>query len=144
MAKIDFTDGTGAATLESLIAFPGNRFRNWVPASRPIGPGVPTLGTGEMHRWVFRTDHMASFEQPGLKASQLEIAARLCIHLLNGGTITITTTDSASRVYTARMAPDSEPSISGPDAETWEYTFAMVALNTAATVMRCTYSGPSS
>jgi hypothetical protein len=143
MASIAFTDGTGAATLQSATASPGNRFRNWIPNDDPIGPGVPTLADATIHRWEFRKDYTASFEVPGLTMSQLAIAGRLRIHLLNGGSCTVTTNDSAARVYTAKLAPGTAPSISGPD-ESWEYAFSVVLRNTASATMLCVYSGPAS
>jgi hypothetical protein len=143
VAKIDFTDGTGAATLESATPSPGNRFRNWLPDDAPIGPSVPTLADATIHLWEFRKDYLASFEVPGLTMSQLVIAGRLKIHLMSGGSITITTNDSAARVHTAKLAPGTVPTISGPD-ENWEYTFSMVARNTSSATMLCVYSGPAS
>jgi hypothetical protein len=143
VAAIVFTDSGGATTLQSGSPALAARFRGWVPNSVPIGPAVTSLATGETFRLVYRTDHMASFALPELTPSQLGITNRLKIHLMNGGTCVLHTDDLAARVYTVRLAPGTEPAISEED-EFRMHSFSMVALNTAAAVMLCVYSGPAS
>lgn len=138
-ASIEFTESGGI--LRALVSSrpgPSGHLSGFVPDAEPMGPSRPTLATGELHRWTFRTDYRATFAIPGIGPEQLETAQKLRIHLLNGGTATLRTDDAADRSYTIRLAPESVPSISGPD-ERYEYTFQMTALNTAASPLLCNY-----
>lgn len=143
MASIEFTDSSGVARVLSnqYPVRPGRQLLGFVPSARPIGPTRVRPGSGIVRRYRHRTDHLASFTIPGLAPSQLEIAQQLCLHLLNGESATLVTDDAADRRYTIRLAPDTEPSISGPD-DKYEYAFSMTALNTALAPMLCVY-GPA-
>lgn len=139
LPRIEFTPTGGVLqVLASPVPRPGNRLRGFVPDTMPIGPARPVLADGAIYGRRFRTDRLARFELPGLSPEQLETAQTLKAHLLNGGTATLATDDSADRSYTIRLAPDTVPEIRGPD-ERYEYAFAMTALNTAAASMVCTY-----
>lgn len=139
LPRIEFTPTGGVLqVLASPVPRPGNRLRGFVPDTMPIGPARPVLADGAIYGRRFRADRLARFELPGLSPEQLETAQTLKAHLLNGGTATLATDDSADRSYTIRLAPDTVPEIRGPD-ERYEYAFAMTALNTAAASMVCTY-----
>lgn len=142
MASIQFTDGGGAVTLQSAWPAPANRFASWLPFARPIGEGAHELGTGKRHQFRHRTDYGASLEMRGLVNTDVDLALRLEAHLISGGTVTVNTTDAATRVYTTCcLAPDGEFELSGPDPVTLEYTVRVTLLNidTTPAAMLCEY-----
>lgn len=142
MASIQFTDGTGAVTLQSAWPAPANRFGAWRPFAVPIGEGAHALGTGQRYQFVHRTDYGASFEIRGLVNTDVDLALRLQAHLISGGTCTVNTADAASRSYaTCCIAPDAEVSIEGPDVVTLEYVVRVAVINVAAApaAMLCEY-----
>src|SRR5688572_20707461 len=101
MAKIDFTDSIGSATLAcSWPSGQARRFRTWEPFARPFGEGAHALSDGRRYQFRFRTDYGASFEIAGIANSDVDIALRLQEHLLGGGVCEVTTDDLSSRVYT--------------------------------------------
>lgn len=139
MAQISFTDGVGAATLLNSRAFPHNRFANWTPDVEPVGPSEPTLADGVIVAFRHRTDYVASLEVDKVPASQLAIMVRLKLWLLDGGTVTVTTGDSANTTYTCRLCPGTVPEIQYSDRRRMEYTFAVRLKNTTDAPMGCAY-----
>ena len=139
MASLAFTDGTGSATLSNGLSAPADRFANWTPDASPEGVRTPTLGEGITHQWLFRTDYLVALELPHIPASSLDVAVRLKLHLLGGGTCTVTTGDTSSRTYTARVAPGTTPEVVFSDRKRLRYTFRCALKNTSAAVMLCTY-----
>lgn len=146
MASISFTDAVGSATLDNgLTGVAGgvaSRFAGWVPLPRVVGPVAHALATGAMQRFRFRTDYGARFTMRDIPNSSLATAHRLIVHLLDGGTCTVTTGDSASRVYaTCGLAPDTEPELVPQDAAQLTYALSLSLINLAGspTAMLCVY-----
>jgi hypothetical protein len=136
-SKIDFTDATGAASLSNTRPVPLDRFANWTPRSVPIGPSETALGTGQKYAFVFRDDHMASFEIRGIPNTQMAIMLRLERHLEAGGQVSVTTGDALGSVYaTCCLAPDQHPSITLSDSQNLEYAFQVSLLNVAGSPVR--------
>jgi hypothetical protein len=138
-AGISFTDGTGAATLTNGLAAPQDRFSNWVPDVVPVGEHKDTLADGITHEFTFRTDYTASLDLTKIPASSQATMLRLKAHLLAGNTVTVTTADTSSHVYTARLAPGTVPEIVFSDPARLRYTFRVTFKNTSAAAMLCTY-----
>jgi hypothetical protein len=139
---ISFTDAEGALDAKNGRPVPLDRFANWVPTSRPIGPAEHALGTGERFVFPFRTDHLATFEIRYIPASRLADFLRLQNHLLRGGVVAVTTGDSLGSTYaTCVLAPETTPSIMQMDAQELEYTFGVTLLNVAGSPVRmiCRY-----
>lgn len=139
MASIAFTDATGAATLTNGAPAPLDRFSGWTPDLDDIGPTDAALGTGLTFHWSHRVDYLASLELPLLQVSTLAVALRLKRHLLTGGACTVTTGDSASNVYTCRLAPGSVPEIEYRDRQLVEYAFKVKLKNAAQAPLICLY-----
>lgn len=142
MPSVSFTDGTGAATVQSSWPAPANRFASWLPWSSPIGEGAHELGTGMRHQFRFRTDYGAEFTMRGILNTDVDLVLRLQAHLMAGGTVQVTTDDSASRTYaTCCLAPDGEVILEGPDPQTLEYAVRLRVINVAASPipMLCEY-----
>jgi hypothetical protein len=137
-AKIDFNDGS-AATLQSPVPAPGNRFRNWTPDRVPVGHFELALGTGVTSKFEFREDFTATLEVHNLRPAQLTVALRLKAHLLNGGTCTVTTADASANVYTCRLAPGTIPQIRMTDPRLVEFAMMLALKNTAAAVLIASY-----
>ncbi len=141
MASIAFTDPTGAATLTPFGTLPN--FQGWTPLPpRVIGPRSTALGTGIDDVFSFRTDYGASFGVAPLAPVQLTVATRLILHLLSGGSCTVTTSDVAARVYTCTLFPGSEPEIELVDALTMDYALRLTLRNSSAAAMLCDYTPP--
>ena len=138
-AGITFTDGTGAATLSNGLAAPADRFSNWVPGVDPVGVHKPTLADGITHEFTFRTDYTVSLDLTKIPASSQSVMLRLKLHLLAGNTVTVTTADTASHSYTARLAPGTVPEIIFSEPARLRYTFRVTLKNTSAAAMLCTY-----
>jgi len=143
--SITFTDAFGAATLTNGKPFPGDRFSNWVPNSRPFGDIAARQSDGAQTRFKVRDDYGASFELRGIPvrttsgARLVEIADRLCYHLMNGGTCTVTCGDTDTRVYTSvGLMPGSEPSLTLSDPRLLEYTLALTVLQVGGSPARMT------
>lgn len=141
MASIDFTDSTGAATLESPMPSPGDRFANWTPFPVPVADRKWGLGNAQPHQFAYRTDYRASFEIRNLDAEDMPVVDRLIRHLSDGGQVTVNTDDVNAAVYTCYLAEDTVPELSFADADLIEYTLALVLTNTAAQPMLCQYRG---
>lgn len=138
-AGIEFTDSSGVPRfLTSSRPSHGGKLRGFLPDSNRIGPEREVLADGSVYRETFRTDPTASFAIVGLGPEQLETAQLCKLHFDDGGTATLVTDDAAGRGYTIRRAPGTRISITGPDDD-YEYTFSMVALNTAGAPMLCVY-----
>lgn len=145
-ATITFTDTTGAATLQSPVPSPGDRFGNWTLDVDDVGPRAHELGSGIAHQFVFRTDYVARFEVRYLTAGQLAVAHRLKRHLTGGdnatgGSCVVNTDDAANRSYTCRLREGTTPSLQLTDTKLMEWTLTLDLKNTAAAAMVCDY-GP--
>lgn len=148
-STITFTDTVGAATLKNGKPAPGDRFSNWVPMSRPVGDVAYRLSDGAMTRVLIRTDYGASFEVRGIPIALVggvrlvEIADRLILHLLKGGTCAVLTGDaSASSYTTCGLMPGTSPSLVQSRAELLEYSLSLSLINLAVSpvAMVCRYS----
>lgn len=139
MASITFTDLTGEATLSNGFSAPLDRFSNWTPDAIPVGPRHEGLGTGATFMWTHRTDYVVGLEIDKMPASSLPTAQRLKLHLLTGGTCTVTTNDTAGNTYTCMLAPGSTPEIKFTDRRRLRYTFGVHLKNSAAAPLECTY-----
>lgn len=140
MSSISFTDSIGAATLQSPMNAPGNRFANWVPDVQDIGSPEVAVGTGISYLFILRTDYCASFEVPYLTEAQLAVAHRLKRWLMQGGAVTVTTNDNDSNTYTAYLRAGTVPSIELTDRALMEYTMSLELKNSAAAPMTVNYS----
>lgn len=138
--SIAFTDGTGSVTLTNGKTAPVDRFQKWVPLTQPIGPVHNALGTGVPYLYEHRCDYGAKFVLPYVPNSSQSDLVRLVRHLLRAGSVTVTTGDSGSNVYTCYLWPGSTPSISEPDPRTLERTLTLSVLNASEADMVCLYS----
>lgn len=139
MSSIAFTDGIGAATLQNAMPFPGNRFANWTPDLMELADVEDNLGTGVPSKFLFRSDYVATFEVPYLKATDLAIAMRLKAWLTGGGSCTVTTNDTLGNVYTCTLVAKSTPVIELADAREREYRLKLQLRNSAAAPLLCVY-----
>lgn len=144
MASITFTDGIGTATLDNGLTATagglGSRFANWTPFQRPVGSQATALGTGRLFRFVFRTDYGASFSIRDIPNTTMATMLRLQAHLQAGGTVTVTTGDSASRTYTnCSLAPEGDVTISMTDPTALLYTMELAVINLGGSQMLCEY-----
>jgi hypothetical protein len=144
MAAITFTDGTGTATLDNGLTATaggvGSRFASWVPFTRRIGERAVALGTGASYSFTFRIDYGAAFEMRDIPNTNQGTILRLIRHLEGGGTITVTTGDSASRTYTnCSIDPETAPSLAFQDAQFLTYSLSLSVINLAGADMLCTY-----
>jgi hypothetical protein len=147
-ATITFTDGTGAATLQSPVSAPGDRFGGWMPDVVEVGPRAYELGSGIAHQFTFRTDYVVRFELRYLTVDELTVAHRLIRHLTGGdsgtgGTCVINTDDASSRSYTCRLREGTVPALQLADARLMEWTLTLELKNTTAAPLICDY-GPGS
>ena len=145
-AKITFTDGTGAATLDNGFSAVANavacRFSNWVPITTPIGTRVQSLGTGQTSMFAFRTDYGASFELREIQGDNIAVAARLRAWLLGGGQCAVYTDDSAGATYlTCGLMPGTEPALTQQDPTELTYALSLSLINLAGSPvpMTCKY-----
>lgn len=144
MASITFTDGVGTATLDNGLTATagglGSRFANWTPFQRPVGSSATALGTGQFFRFVFRTDYGASFSIRDIPNTTMATMLRLQAHLQAGGTVTVTTGDASSRIYTnCGLAPEGDVTISLSDATVLLYTMDFALINLDGAAMLCEY-----
>lgn len=125
--SIAWTDATGAATLTNGLPNPGWRLGNWTPRDESIGPTAIQLGTGRIYGAKFRRDGLVAFEMRNIPGSNLPLMLRLKLHLMKGGTVTLTTDNElASRWATAAtLAPGTVPSVQFADDVMLEYTLAV-------------------
>lgn len=150
-STITFTDTVGAATLKNGKAAPGDRFSNWVPMSRPVGDVAYRLSDGALTRVLLRTDYGASFELRSIPVATVggvrlvEIADRLILHLLKGGTCAVNTGDASSSSYaTCGLMPGSSPSLTQTRADLLEHSLSLSLINLAVSpvAMVCRYPSP--
>lgn len=144
MASISFNDGAAATLDNGLTAIAsgvGSRFANWTPFTHKVGSAAHSLATGARTMFAFRTDYGARFELRDVPNTAMAVAMRLKRHLENGGTCTVTTGDSASRVYTTcGLAEGSEVAIALADPQQLTYTVSLALINLgAASDMLCEY-----
>lgn len=139
-SSLQWTDTTGAATLTNGKPVPGDRFTAWTPFTQPIGPRHAALGTGIVFSWAHRTDYGASLQLTQIPRTSLDLVMRLVRHLIAGGAVTVNTGDSATRIYSAGLRPDTEPVLERSDAQNIEYTLSLELINRGAADMLCTYS----
>lgn len=147
--QITFTDSIGAATLANAMPFPGNRFAEWTPRTRPVGESGVAQGTGATTLFVFRTDYGVSFELrhiPSIKVAgvaAVDIADRLIVHLLRGGTCSVETGDVDANTYaTCGLMPGTTPELRLDDAGMLEFTLSLSLINLAGSPVRmlCRYA----
>lgn len=94
----DIHDG-GVYALGNGNAAPGDRFANWVPRSKSIGPKQTALGTRIRYAYSFATDYGATFELHDIPHGFLAHMDKLAWHLDDGGQVTVYTGDSNDAVY---------------------------------------------
>lgn len=122
MASIDFTDGTGSASLACSWPTPANRFRSYAPDVADKQDVAHGLGTGRRHVYTYADIYTAAIELPGILKSDLDIAVRLKKHLLAGGLVTLTSDDGNSTSYTdCALAEGSDVTIELEDRQMLEY-----------------------
>lgn len=147
MAYIQFTDGTGAATLDNGLRNIGagvaSRFSGWIPRNTPIGAREVSLGSGATYMFRFRTDYTASFTIEHIPLSSLDVVARFVEHMLRGNTCAVYTEDLAGRTYaTCGLAPGTEPDVQSEDRSDQWYRLSMTLINLSGTPgpMLCVYN----
>lgn len=147
--QITFTDSIGAATLTNGHPFPANRFADWTPRTRPIGESAVAQGTGATTLFVFRTDfgvtlelrHISSVKVAGVAAA--DIADRLIVHLLKGGTCSVETGDVDANTYaTCGLMPGTTPELRLEDTTMLEFALSLSLINLAGSPVRmlCRYA----
>ena len=149
MASLSFTDTLGVTGTAGLVTLdngmtaaaiaPASRFADWVSFQRPVGPRVVSLGTGVPSQFRFRTDYGASFTMNDIPNTSVTAMLRTQEWLLRGNAITVTTSDNASRTYTAYLAPDGDVTITLQDKTALLYSMTFVLINSAAAPMPCVY-----
>lgn len=144
MASVSFNDGSAATLTNGMTgigAGVGSRFASWVPFTKKVGESATVLATGARAMFVFRTDYGATFELRDIPNTSLDVVLRLIRHLQNGGTCTVTTGDTASRVYaTCGLAPDTDPALAFADPNLLTYSLSLSLINLgAASDMLCVY-----
>jgi hypothetical protein len=137
--SLQWTDASGAATLTNGKPAPGDRFTAWTPFTAPIGPRYAALGTGVLFSWAHRIDYGASFQLVEIPRTSLDLVMRLVRHLIAGGVVTVNTGDSAARVYSAGLRPETEPRLERSDRQNIEYTLSLELINRTGADMLCTY-----
>src|SRR4051794_17818472 len=118
MASISFTDAFGSATLTNGKPSPADRFANWTPKSVPFGDAANRQSDGALTRLKLRDDYGATFDLTMIPVATsggnrlADIADRLCYHLQNGGTCTVTTGDVDANAYaTCGLMPGTTPTL---------------------------------
>lgn len=146
-AKIDFTDGIGATSLDNgmgaVAGAVGARFANWVSESTPIGAARTALGTGARAMFTFRTDYTATFELQDIPNANVTIVDRLIAWLLAGGTVSVTCADSGGAVFaTCGLAEGSTPkkTMFNKTDQTWAVSLKLVNLAASPAAMTCVYT----
>jgi hypothetical protein len=149
MASLSFNDSAGVTgaigtvTLDNGMTAasiaPASRFADWTPFQRPIGPRAVSLGTGVPSQFRFRTDYGASFAINDIPNTSMTAMLRTQDWLLRGNAITVTTSDNASRTYTAYLAPEGDVGIALQDKALLLYSMTFVLINSAAAPMLCLY-----
>ncbi len=143
--QIAFTDAIGAATLTSVVPYPGNRFFNWTPISVPIGESAELQATGAILMFPFRYQYGASFELRSISSigtgsplvAPSDIADRLRLWLMNGGTCSVATGDSVASTYsTCGLMPGTTPELVLSDPGLIEYTLRLSLINLAGSPVR--------
>lgn len=141
MASIDWTDSTGAASLTNGHTGRLARFQGWTPLPATIADDAEAL-TGTRYAFVFAQCYDATFRLELIPDASVPTVARLIRHLLNAGTVSVTTGDTAARVYATCQAPiDAPPVLEMTDRALREWTLTLTLRNTAAAPgeMLCTY-----
>ena len=144
--SITFTDSIGAATLTNGKTYPGTRFDNWTPITRPVGDLVHRQSDQTPSMFRLATIYGASFELSKIPQRTISsvrlvtVADRLCAHLLNGGSCTVNTGDSDTASYTGcYLMPGTTPELRLTDPQMLEYTLSLALFNPAGTRMVCHY-----
>jgi hypothetical protein len=141
MASIGWTDSTGAATLTNLYATgPASRFANWTPDTAIVAQSANAMADGALHVFEFRADYLVSFELRDIPEASHALMMRLSRHLQRGGSVTVTTGDAASHVYTCTLAPGAErPRPEMTDERDRFYRLSFTLLNTVQADMELSY-----
>ena len=149
MASLSFNDSAGVTGAAGVVTLdngmtaaaiaPASRFADWVPFQRPIGPRAVSLGTGVPSQFRFRTDYGASFTMNDIPNTAMTAMLRTQDWRLRGNAITVTTSDNASRVYTAYIGPEQDVGIALQDKTALLYSMTFVLINSAAAPMLCLY-----
>ncbi len=146
-AHINFTDGIGTAQLDNgLTAIAdgsGSHFVNWTSNPDVVGPEKNALGTGQLAKFVFRTDYTASFELQEIPNANAVILDRLIAWLRGGGTVSVTCGDTTSAVYaTCCLAPGTKVAKKMFDKTNLTWSLSVTLLNVAVSPvpMTCIYA----
>jgi hypothetical protein len=140
MAQVQFTDGTGAATLRNnFYGTAASRFANWTPMTRPYGDAVPRMSDHAITMFKLGTDYGATFDLVGIPVkaqtgavNYVAIADRLIAWLMQGGQCSVQTEDSATNTYaTCGLAPGTTPTLRMTNRKTLEYTLSLSLINLA-------------
>lgn len=124
---------------EGFLASGVPRLEGWNPDRASIDDRAFALADGGAFRTVFRTDYLATFALPNLRASELTMALRLKDHLVGGGTVVVVTQDKDNNVYSAKVAPGTEPDLEFTDPVNVEYALRLALRNNAASPMLVRY-----
>lgn len=139
-SSIQWTDGTGAATLANGLPAPLDRFRGWTPDAPLVKAESASLATGQPYPFVFRTDDVVSFTLPRIPNTSQALALRLIKWLGGGGVVTVNTGDAGSRVYSScYLAPGATPRLSLADPVLLHYELALTLLAPSGGPLICVY-----
>lgn len=117
---IDFTDGTGAATLANVSP----RFSSWVPDVEPWADREYIPATRGTVEFAIAEAAVVSFSMTQLPPSAQALILRLKRHLLAGGIVTVRTEDLAARTYTCGLREGTIPAI-GYNPQTMHYSISL-------------------
>lgn len=145
-AFISFVDGIGAAQLDNGMTASGidsgSHFKNWTSDSNPVGPEKNNLATGQLVKFVFRTDYIANFELTDIPNSNTAILDRLMAWLRAGGVVSVTCGDTTSAVYpTCALAPGAKVTkkMDNKSDITWTLSVSLVNVAVSPVPMTCIY-----
>ena len=139
MASITFTDTEGTVVLTNGLPAPGDRFQGWTPAPTPVAVTHHALGTQIPYSWVHARSYWAKFELQNIPSASEDDCQRLIDHLLSAGSVTITTDDVNTSIYTCYLAPGTTPTLSAPDPKSLFRTLSLTLINSEAARMTCMY-----
>ena len=133
MANISWVVGVGSAattlSLGSLRPDPGNRFFEVTPDYDPVGDFAVAL-TGEIHSFLFREDFTCGVVIRHLRPSQHTLMLELKQHLMNGGVVTLNTSDVDDTSYTdIQLAPGTKPEIKNDDDNRNLFSFSCMLMS---------------
>jgi hypothetical protein len=139
-AGFAFTDSVGAATLTNSLAAPADRFAEWVPVPRIQGAYAEAI-PGALHAFVFAQLYDVRVTLDKIPDASQDTVARFVRHLMNAGTVSITTGDAGARTYgKCQMVKGETPELAfDGELMEWAVTVTLRDVSAAPTEMLCIY-----